>query len=143
MRTSFSREMTSRRLKETGWYTSCQLMANGCKLVSLLLSQTYLQTQTQQHTSMLTRKSHKKLQQGRKLTSSCVQALVRKPILARFLQRRLSLQMTLDSSEQNSYLTTTQSSKLTKQSQVLCLLKKMQSTLSLKMEHNVYMETEM
>ena len=142
MRTSFSREMTSRRLKETGWYTSCQLMANGCKLVSLLLSQTYLQTQTQQHTSMLTTKSCKKLWQGRKLTSSCVQALVRKLILARFLQRLLSLQTTLDSSEQNSYLTTTQSSKLTKQYQARCLQLEIQSTLSLKMASSGFTETE-
>ena len=108
----------------------------------MLSSQTYLLAWIQQQKSMLTTKSCKKLWQGRKLTSSCVQALARKPISARFLQRRLSLQTTLDSLALNSSLTTTQSSRLTKQSQVHCLLKKMLSTLSLKMEHRGFTETE-
>ena len=92
---------------------------------------------------MLTTKSCKKLWQDRKLTSSCVLALVRKPILARFLQRRLSLQTTLDSLAQNSSLTTTQSSKLTKRYPALCLQLEIRSTSSLKMEHKGFtgMET--
>ena len=91
---------------------------------------------------MLTTKSCKKLWRDRKLTSSCVQALVRKLILARFLQRLLSLQTTLDSLEQNSYLTTTRKSRRTKRYPAHCLLKKMQSTLSLKMASSGFTETE-